>query len=240
MVNKKFVDTYFHGRDPLGGQVRIGMGDFAGSHWATVIGVVGNIRHNTLEEASQPQIFQPADNGDNFAIQCRLPARQVIDGARTALRSLDPALTLESVRTMSERMNESNARRSFQTTLLTGFAVIAVALALVGLYGLMSYAVKQRRAEIGVRLAVGSSRGRILRLILSHGLRFTVFGLIIGLAGAFAITRLLRGWLFGVPATDPVTFIAVPLFVLAVACAACIIPAWSATRVDPVEALRQE
>jgi ABC-type antimicrobial peptide transport system permease subunit len=164
----------------------------------------------------------------------------VIDQARAELRSLDPVLSLESVRTMGERMTESNARRRFQTALLTGFAAIAVALALIGLYGLMSYTVKQRTAEIGIRLAVGASRGRVLGLILSQGLRLTAAGLIIGLAGAFALTRLVSAWLFGVKATDPVTFIAVPLSVLAVACCACIIPAWGATRIDPIQALRQE
>jgi putative ABC transport system permease protein len=242
IVNEKFVATYFHGRDPLGGQVRTGVGDFSGKPWATIVGVVGDIRHNKLEESAQPQIFEPVDNGDNFAVavQSNVPIPQVIDQARAELRSLDPVLTLESIRTMSERMTESNARRRFQTALLTGFAAIAVALALIGLYGLMSYTVKQRTAEIGIRLAVGASRGRVLGLILSQGLRLTAVGLLIGLAGAFALTRLVSAWLFGVKATDPVTFIAVPLFVLAVACCACIIPAWGATRIDPIQALRQE
>ncbi len=121
-----------------------------------------------------------------------------------------------------------------------GFTAIAVILALAGLYGLMSYAVRQRKAEIGVRLAVGSSRARILSMILGQGLRLTMLGLLLGLAGAFALTRLVSAWLFGVKATDPVTFIAVPVFALAVACAACVIPAWNATRIDPVEAPRQE
>jgi len=241
-VNERFVAMYFHGRDPLGGQVRIGIGDFSGSSWATVVGVVGDVRHKKLDETPQPQIFEPADNGDNFAIavQPNVPTRQVIDRARAELRSLDPVLSLENVRTMGERMTESNARRRFQTALLTGFAAIAVALALIGLYGLMSYTVKQRTAEIGIRLAVGASRGRVLGLILSQGLRLTAVGLLVGLAGAFALTRLVSAWLFGVKATDPVTFVAVPLFVLAVACCACIVPAWGATRIDPIRALRQE
>ena len=153
---------------------------------------------------------------------------------------LDPVLTLQNVRTMGERIQISNARRSFQTALLTGFAAIAVLLALAGLYGLMSYAVKQRTAEIGVRVALGSSRMQILALFLAQGLRLTVCGLLIGMAAACAMTRLVSAWLFEVKALDPVTFAIVPLFVLAVACCACVIPAWSATRVDPVEALRAE
>ena len=240
MVNQRFVRDYFQGRDPLAGQIRIGMGDLAKTPWATVIGVVGNVRHNSLEEASEPQIIQPADNGDNFAIACSAPVAQVITEARGALRSLDPVLTLESIQTMSERIRGGNAHRRFQTTLLTGFAAIAVILALTGLYGLMSYAVRRRTAEIGVRLAIGSSRARVLRLILSQGLRLTAIGLAMGLGCAFALTRLVSSWLFGVQATDPATFVAVPVFVLVVACCACLIPAWSATRIDPVEALRHE
>jgi ABC-type antimicrobial peptide transport system permease subunit len=142
--------------------------------------------------------------------------------------------------TMNDVIKASNARRTFQTSLLTGFAVVAVLLALVGLYGLMSYTVKQRKVEIGIRLAIGSPRSRVLTLILGQGLRLTGYGLLIGLACAFALTRLVSAWLFGVESNDPVTFVAVPLFLLAVACCACIIPAWSATRIDPVQTLRQE
>jgi predicted permease len=242
IVNEKFVAMYLRGRDPLGAQVRTGIGDLSGSSWSTIVGVVGDVRHNKLDEAAQPQLFQPVDNGDDFAVavQSNVPIPQVIEQARAELRSLDPVLTLESIRTMGERMTESNARRRFQTALLTGFAAIAVALALIGLYGLMSYTVKQRTAEIGIRLAVGASRGRVLGLILSQGLRLTAAGLLLGLAGAFALTRLVSAWLFGVKPTDPVTFVAVPLFVLAVACCACIVPAWGATRIDPIQALRQE
>lgn len=240
MINARFADLYFHGRDPLGGQVRIGIGDLSKAAWATVVGVVANVPNNKLEEVSKPLLVQPTDNGDCFAIQCAVPAAQVIRQARAALRSLDPVLTLQDIWTMGERIRTSNARRTFQTTLLTSFAAIAVTLALAGLYGLMAYAVKQRTAEIGVRLAVGSSRGRILTLFLSQGLRLTGYGLLVGLAGACALTRLLGAWLFGVKATDPITFITVPLFILAVASCACIIPAWTATRIDPVKALRQE
>jgi putative ABC transport system permease protein len=240
MVNERFVHDYFKGRDPLGQQVRIGIGDLSKVPWATVIGVVGDIRHISLEQAALPQIIQPAGSGDNFAITCTIPASQAITDARAALRSLDSALTLENIRTMREREIESNKRRRFQTTLLSGFAAIAVILALAGLYGLMSYAVRQRKAEIGVRLAVGASRARVLRLVLGQGLRLTALGLLIGLAASAALTRLVNSWLFGVKATDPVTFAAVPLLIFAVAFCACVVPAWSATRIDPIEALREE
>jgi ABC-type antimicrobial peptide transport system permease subunit len=141
---------------------------------------------------------------------------------------------------MNERIQASNARRRFQTALLTSFAFIALGLALVGLYGLLAYSAKQRRVEIGIRLAIGSSRVRILYLILAQGLRLTAIGLLIGLPCAFALTRLLQSSLFGVSALDPITFIGVPLLLLVIAAAACLIPAWSATRVDPIEVLRTD
>jgi hypothetical protein len=217
IANKSFVDKYFQGRDPLSGQVRMGV-DLSKTPWSTVIGVVGDIRHTTLEEASQPQIFELVDTADNFAIQSSAPPLEVINQARSMLRSLDPSVTLENVHTMGERMTEINARRRFQTVLLTGFAALSLVLCLVGLYGLMSYSVKQRTFEIGVRLALGSSRTEVLGLFLAQGLRLTVLGLGIGLGVAFAVTRLISAWLFGMQPTDPVTFVAVPLILLAVAC----------------------
>jgi ABC-type antimicrobial peptide transport system permease subunit len=216
------------------------MGNLANTPWSTVVGIVGNIRHAKLEEAGQPQMFQPTDSANNFALQCGIPAEQVIKQARAALQALDPVLVLEGVHTMRERMDDSTGRRRFQTSLLTGFAAMAVALALVGLYGLMSYTVKQRKSEIGVRLAVGSSQTQVVALILSQGLRLTAYGLFIGLIGAFALTHLVKGWLFGVSALDPATFIIMPLLILAVACCACVIPAWQASRINPMQALRAE
>ena len=155
LVNESFVEMYFRNRDPLGGHLRMGIGDRSQMPWLTIVGVVQDSRQNTLEEPSRPQILQPSEYGDNFAVRCSVPVAQVVRQARAALRSLDPALGLGSVRTMGERMAESKARRRFQTVLLTGFAAVAVALAAVGLYGLLSYSVKQRRAEIGIRLASG-------------------------------------------------------------------------------------
>jgi putative ABC transport system permease protein len=239
MINAKFADTYFKGRNPLGEQVCICVGTSDAASWSTIVGVVGDVRHTALEEAGKPQIFQPAMTGDSFAIRYEGPTQQVVSEAKAALRSLDPAVTLEAT-TMNDVIKASNARRTFQTSLLTGFAAVAVVLALVGLYGLMSYTVKQRRGEIGIRLAIGSPRSRVLCLILGQGLQLTGYGLLIGLACAFAMTRLMSAWLFGVESNDPVTFVAVPLFLLAVACCACLIPAWNATRIDPVQTLRQE
>ena len=240
IVNDKLAQMYFRGRDPIGGHLRIGIGDLSKSPWSTVIGILGDVRENSLEEETRPQVLQPESSGANFAIQSEIPVQKTVDEAQAALRSLDPALSLQDIYTMRERVQESNARRRFQTMLLTGFAAMAVALALIGLYALVSYTVKQRTAEIGIRLAIGSTRTRVLSLVVWQGLRLTGIGLFIGLVCAFALTRVVASWLFDVSARDPLTFLFVPLFILVVAVCACLIPAWSAMRIDPASALRHE
>jgi len=238
-INKTFAANYFAGTDPIGQQIRMGIGDLATNHWLTIVGVVGDIRNVTVDQQPKPEIFQPVEAGDSFAIRTSLPVQQTVSQVRATLHALDPALSVE-IKTMHDRIVASNARRTFQTSLLTGFAALAVTLALVGLYGLMSYTVKQRTSEIGIRLAIGSPRSRILSLILGQGMRLTVLGLLIGLAASFALTRLVSSWLFGVQPNDPLTFALVPLFLLVVSACACLVPAWSATRIDPIQTLRQE
>ena len=153
---------------------------------------------------------------------------------------MDPALAFTNIRTMGERVDEATARRRFQTVVLAVFAAVALFLALVGLYGLMAYSVKRRTPEIGVRMALGASRGQVLGMVLRQGLGLVACGLALGLAGALALTRLMGSYLFEVPATDPVTFAVVPALLAVVATCACLIPGWRATRIDPMSALRYE
>lgn len=240
LVNQQFASTYLRGRDPIGTHIRFGLGNSSGAPWMTVVGVVANMAHNSLEDREQPMTFVPASEGNNFAVDCRVRPELMISQIRAVLHSADPALTIADVRTMKERMKASNARRTFETALLTGFSATAVCLALAGIYGLMSYLVRQRTAEIGVRLALGSPKSMIMLLILGQGLRLAVLGVVGGICAALAITHLLTKWLFGVSATDPVTFVLVPLAMLIVICLSCILPASEATRVDPIEALRNE
>ncbi len=236
LINKKFSDSYFRGRNPIGGRIRVGA---TPARWKTVIGVLADVRDQDIAAQAKPTLVQPAEDGDSFAVRANLPPTQAASQIRALVRSLDPAL-ITDIKTMRERIAATNARRTFQTSILGGFAFVAVVLALVGLYGLMSFNVKQRTTEIGIRLAIGCPRTRILTLILSQGIRLTAYGLLIGFAAALALTRLISSWLFQVKATDPLTFALVLLATLAVACAACLVPAWSATRIDPVEILRSE
>jgi predicted permease len=236
LINKKFADSYFRGRNPIGGRTRL-LG--TPSRSGTVIGVLADVRDQNLAAEAKPTLFQPADEGDSFAVRTNLSPSQAASHIRLLVHSLDPALRAD-IKTMRERIADTNARRTFQTSILSGFAFIAVVLAVVGLFGLMSFTVKQRTTEIGIRLAIGSPRTRILTLVLSQGVRLTSYGLLIGLAAALALTRLVSSWLFGVKDTDPLTLALVLLVTLGVACAACIVPAWSATRIDPVETLRRE
>jgi ABC-type antimicrobial peptide transport system permease subunit len=139
---------------------------------------------------------------------------------------------------MGELVSQASARRRFQTTLPTVFAAGALFLAMVGFYGLMAYAVKQRTSEIGVRMALGASRTQVLTMVLGDAMKLVITGLIVGLVGALAITRILANFLYNVHPVDPLTFIAVPVLLLLVTTAACAIPGWRAAEVDPIQALR--
>ena len=240
MVNQQFVSTYLIGRDPIGARIRFGIGNASGAPWMTVVGVLENMAHNSLEDREQAMTFTPATEGSSFAIACQIPPDQMTSQIRAVLHSTDPVLTIANVWTMKERIKASNARRTFTTALLTGFSVVAMCLALAGIYGLMSYLVRQRRAEIGVRLALGSPKNRIMRMILLQGFRLAGLGVAGGSCAALLTGRLLTQWLYGVNEMDMATFLLVPLAVLSVTSISCLLPAFEATRVDPVEALRNE
>jgi putative ABC transport system permease protein len=168
------------------------------------------------------------------------PRTQLAAAMRNIARSIDPTVTVSDVRSMDELITAANARRRFQTSLLSIFAAIALLLALVGIYGLMTYSVKQRTPELGIRMTLGASRMEILAMVIRQGVGVTAMGVAIGIGGALALTRLLAASLYGVKPTDPITFYAVPVLILMVSAAACFVPAWKATRIDPAIALRYE
>lgn len=157
-------------------------------------------------------------------------------GVARNIRSIDPSIALADIQTVAT----STARRRFQITLLGAFAAAALLLAIVGLYGLLAYSVRQRIPEIGIRIALGASRSRVIGMVLRHGLGLVLSGLVLGLAIAFAAVRLLTSLLYGVRAYDPWTFVAAPLMVIAATLIACCVPAWHAAHVAPMKALRTE
>jgi putative ABC transport system permease protein len=166
---------------------------------------------------------------------------EVFAGAlRRAVAAIDPEMPIFELSTMEARIADSVAEPRFRTTLLTTFAAIALVMAMVGLYGVMAYSVSQRAGEFGVRLALGARRRDVLSLVLAQGARLTAAGVVAGLTGAFALTRLLSSLLYDVNATDPLTFAVVPLLLIAVALLACWLPARRAANVDPMVALRCE
>ena len=214
--------------------------------WLTVVGVVADIRQRGLDQQVQPMIYVPfqQDRGGfirfvSFVARTSTPA-SVAEGIRAEIRRAAPDLPIESTRTMEEAVSTSVAQPRFRMLLLALFAIAATLIATCGIYGLMAYAVAQRRREIGVRMALGAQRRDVLRLVLARALRVVAAGVLLGLGGAFGMTRVLQRFLFGVTPTDPIAFTLVTLALIAIGLTAAWMPARRATRIDPVAALRAE
>lgn len=237
VVSESFAKLYFPHRNAIGGRLQCGE---PGKVWLTVVGVVADVRHTSLEKSPHPTIYGPSWFADSLAIRTALPPEAMISAVRKAVHEIDPAAALTDIKTMRDRTTEAASRRRFQTVLLAAFAGIAVFLALVGVYGLLSYSVGRRTMEIGVRMALGAGRGAVVGMVVRQGLTLTGAGLAIGLLAAAAAARSIGALLYGVQAFDLLTFIAVPVSMLAAAVAACFVPAWKAARIDPIEALRQQ
>jgi predicted permease len=246
IVSERIVRECFHGAstEALGRRVRL---DERGE-WLTVVGVVADVRQRGLDQDVKPMIYSPFQQERaqpfllrfvSFVARTATPAG-VVEGIRAEIRRAAPDLPIAGTLTMDEAVAKSVAAPRFRTLLLALFATAATLIATCGLYGLMAYAVTQRRREIGVRMALGASRGDVLRLVLTHALGIVAAGLAVGLAGAAGVTRVLQTFLFGVTPTDPLVFTAVTLLLLAVGLMAAWLPARRATRIDPWAALRAE
>ncbi len=244
IVSERIVREYFPGGpgEALGQRVRL---EDRGE-WLTVVGVVADIRQMGLDRNVQPMIYAPFEQErSGFVRFVSFVARtnaaaSVAEGIRTEIRRAAPDLPIESTRTMDEAVAASVAPPRFRMVLLSIFAMAATLIATFGIYGLMAYAVTQRRREIGVRMALGAERRDVLRLVLTRALRIVVAGLIVGVAGAVGVSRVLPRFLFGVTPTDPIVFTIVTLLLMAVALMAAWLPARRATRIDPCAALRAE
>jgi len=247
IVDDELVHRYWPNVDPVG--KRITFNDLTDSNitWITVVGVVGHTLHTGLDDEKRVQVYFPlAQNGLPFlglVVRTSGDPMAAAGAVRAAVSSVDADLPLANVNSMDGLLEQTTGPRRFAMLLLGGFAALAMVLASIGLYGVMSYIVTQRARELGVRVALGASADDVLRLVLDQGLRLALAGVGIGLVAAFLLTRVanvMRRMLFGVKAYDPVTFVVVPLLLIAVALLASWLPARRATRVDPIEALRAE
>ncbi len=243
IVDEHMADQFWPHEDPVGKRIHI-VELKSDDPWETVVGVVGRVKQDSLDSDPRIAFYVPQTQfpvrATTVVLRSGGDPTELSAAGKSALASLDPDLPVYNVRTMAERVDESLARRRFAMTLLGLFAALALALAIVGIYGVMAYLVNQGTREIGIRMALGATPRDILSLVLRQGMTLALLGVAAGLAGALALTRFLQSLLFGIAATDPVTFAAIPLLLVAVALLASYLPARRAALIDPMVSLRCE
>jgi putative ABC transport system permease protein len=240
LINETLARRFFADENPIGKQLNA-----LTDKPSEIVGVVGDARQWGLELPPDPEIYFSYAQ-INFSAETSLVVRssgdpaRLSDGVRSAVREVNANAPVLRIKTMSDVLAQSTAQQRFTMTLMAVFAGVALVMAIIGLYGVMSYSVTQRTHEIGIRMALGAARRDVMRLVVGQGLMLAVIGVGTGLVAAFAFTRLLSSLLFGVSTTDPLTFAAVSLIMMGVALGACFVPARRATKVDPMVALRYE
>ena len=236
VVSERLASRVWPGEDPVGKTYRI-------VDQETVVGEVANVRHEGLNQDFQAEIYERClwrGRDMKLAVRTAVDPASIVPAIRARVKAIDPNQPIYNVATLEQALSDSVTPQRLNVLLLGIFAFIALALAIVGIYGVLAFSVTQRRNEIGIRMALGAGRGDVLRLVVGHGLRLTAVGVIVGLAGAWALTRFLTSFLFGVRPTDLATYVVVSLALALVSLLACYIPARRATKVDPMVALRYE
>jgi FtsX-like permease family len=256
IVNHEFSEHYWPHQDPIGKRMRIGTQQ-AKTPWMTVVGEVGDAKLVSPDADAGEQFYQPVaqlgrdigalasptdinGNGGFIVLRSALPPQQMENALRATVRSIDPQLPLTRVQTMEQVVSGSEAPRRFNTVIISSFAVVAVLLAVLGVYTVIAFAVASRVQEMAIRMALGSQRSGIMRLILQSGMKLAAIGCILGLVGSAAASRLLRSFLFGVSPFDPLTVILAAAAVFLLALLASALPAGRAASIDPMQALRGE
>jgi ABC-type antimicrobial peptide transport system permease subunit len=245
IVDEHTARQLWTGGEGVGKRIRTGGIDASASApWITVVGVVGRIKQDTLDSESRMAMYlahaQYATRSMNVVLRSGADPAGLAAAARKEIRGLDPDLPVYNVRTMTERVNESLARRRFSMVLLSVFAPLAASLAVVGIYGVVAYFVSRGTSELGIRMALGATPAGIRALVIRQALVIVSAGIAIGLVGALTVGRLMRSLLFGIGAIDPVTFASIPVLLALVALLASSVPARRASRIDPMLALRHE
>jgi putative ABC transport system permease protein len=242
VINQAMAETYWRGEDPLGkrlklGRGRAGVGQRASKNWVTIVGVVADARTESLANAS---LYQETPKELAIFLRGDLNASAIPEEVRAMVQSVDPELPVYGAQTLDDAVTASLEQRRFSMDIVAAFAVTALLLAALGIYGVISYIVSERTRDIGIRLALGAQRGKIMAMVLRQGLGLAMAGAVLGLVGSLIVSHLMAGLLYGVSSTDLLTFAGVTLVLTAVALAACYIPARRAMRVDPLVALHYE
>jgi predicted permease len=240
IIDEPLARRYWPAGDAIGRRIQT-TGD---RQWMTIVGIVGGIKHQSLAEEKQPHIYAPLAQAPSprasFVVRTDGPPSAAVSTFRAAISQVDADMPLYMVRSMTEIIGETLGTQRLTNMLLTAFAMLALTLAAVGIYSTMSLYVGSRTKEFGIRLALGAEPGALRRLVLRQGLLLTGAGVVIGVAGALALTRTIQSLLFEVSPTDPFVFTAIPLLLVVVSVLACYTPARRATKVDPLVALRDE
>jgi putative ABC transport system permease protein len=240
VINQVLAARFFPGQDPVGQRVRMG----ATQPWVTIIGVVGDVKHGALDEELQPEMYMNHMQGSllspYMAIRTTTDASSMMEMVRAEARAIDRDLPVYRMETMEAVRLNSLAQRRFVLLLVGIFGAVALALAAVGVYGVMSLLVSERTQEVGVRLALGAHPSQVLKMLVGHATRLAVIGVVVGIALSLVLMPLLTTQLYAVQPRDPLTLAGVPAVLIAVALLAALIPARRAMRVDPVKALRYE
>jgi predicted permease len=244
VINEALARGFFSNEDPLGKRLKFSKPEVEDKDWFTIVGVVKNEKLEGLAAEVKPEVYQPfpqsASNFVNLVVRTATDPRALTMAVRREISALDKDVPIFNIKTMKDVLYESVARERFTVLLLAIFAGVALILSAVGIYGVMSYAVTQRTHEIGIRMALGANTSDVLRLVVRQGIKLALAGVGAGVIGAFALTRLIEKLLFGVGATDPLTFTVISLLLTFVALLACWLPARRAAKVDPMIALRYE
>jgi len=253
IVNETLVNTFWKGMNPIGQTLKPGIAPFAQVPDFTVIGVAKDVKQGGVDKKTGTELYalvdqtalapQPIANAPstmNIVLRTTLPPASLRTSIDSVVREADPSVPVVRLRDMNGVFEESIQRPRLLAQLLGAFAALALLLAAIGTYGVLSYMVTERRREIGIRMALGADQASVLQDVLRHGLVLTSVGLVAGLIGAFALNRLIASLLFGVQPTDPTTLVAVVATNTLVAAIACMVPAWRASRVDPIVVLRDE
>jgi putative ABC transport system permease protein len=246
VVDETFARAQFPGQSPLGQRLRFGSSRDKDPDvkWLEIVGVVGHVKNYGVDQESRVEVYLPYEQSPltttTLIVRAENDPAALAAGVREAVKAVDPEIPVYAMRSLPDIVSERTAERRLAVVLISVFAAVALLLAAVGIYGVMSYAVAQRTQEIGIRMALGAERRDILRMVLRHGSLMAALGVAIGIAVALVLARLITSLLFQVSATDPPTFSVVPVALAAVALVACYIPARRATRVDPLVALRYQ